>query len=242
MRLDRFLQRKLSHSARTVRYLFAERKILVNGVAVDNGLQEITKFCRVEAEGKLLQRCDPLYLMMNKPRGCVSATKDHKNTTVLGLLDLPAKEQLHLAGRLDFNTTGLLLMTNDGNWSSKVMSPLHKIPKTYRVETSDEITEDYVQKFSEGIYFQYEDITTLPAKLKLLSATTAELTLHEGRYHQVKRMFGFFQNKVIALHRLSMGSIVLDKSLDPGEHRFLTPAEVESVRQLPTSMANIIPH
>jgi 16S rRNA pseudouridine516 synthase len=223
MRLDRFVERQLSYSARTVRYMFAERKILVNGVEADNGLQEITKFCRVEADGKLLHMCEPMYIMMHKPRGCVSATKDHKNTTVLSLMGLPSKEQLHLAGRLDFNTTGLLLMTNDGNWSSKIMFPQYKIPKTYRVETSDEITEDYVQKFS--------DITTLPAELKLLSATTAELTIHEGRYHQIKRMFGFFQNKVIALHRLSMGGLVLDKSLSPGEHRHLTSAEVESIRQ-----------
>lgn len=229
MRLDRFVQRQFSHSARTVRYLLSERKILVNGVAADNGLQEITKFCRVEADGKLLYKCEPMYVMMHKPRGCVSATKDHKNTTVLNLIDLPSKEQLHLAGRLDFNTTGLLLMTNDGNWSSKIMFPVRKIPKTYWVETSQEITEDYVQKFSEGIYFQYEDITTQPADLKLLSTTTAELTIHEGRYHQIKRMFGYFQNKVIALHRLSMGSIVLEKGLNPGEYRHLTSAEVESV-------------
>lgn len=231
MRLDRFVEKRLSHSARTVRYMFAERKIFLNGVAADSGLQEITKFCRIEVEGNLLHVCEPIYVMMHKPRGCVSATKDHKNTTVLSLMDLPSKEQLHLAGRLDFNTTGLLLMTNDGRWSSKMTFPRHKIPKTYRIETSDEISTDYVQKFSEGIYLRFENLTTLPAELKLLSATTAELTIYEGRYHQIKRMFGFFQNKVIALHRLSMGSIVLDESLDPGGYRDLTSVEVASVHQ-----------
>ncbi len=150
MRLDRFVQRRLARSARSVRYLFAERKILLNGVATDDGLQQITKFCRVEAEGKLLHGCEPMYVMMHKPRGCVSATRDSKNTTVLSLLDLPEKEQLHLAGRLDFNTTGLLLLTNDGNWSSRIMYPQQKLPKTYRVQTTDEITPEYVEKFAKG--------------------------------------------------------------------------------------------
>ncbi len=144
-------------------------------------------------------------------------------------MDLPEKEQLHLAGRLDFNTTGLLLLTNDGNWSSRIMCPQQKLPKTYQVETSDEITPEYVSKFAEGIYFAFEDLTTLPAALRILSATTAQLTIHEGRYHQIKRMFGFFRNRVISLHRLSVGSIELDTGLAAGEYRHLTAPEVASV-------------
>ncbi len=229
MRLDRFVQKRLACSTRTVHYLFADRQILVNGVAAHDGLQQITKFCRVEAEGKLLQAREPIYIMLHKPLGCASATRDSKNTTVLSLLDLPEKEQLHLAGRLDFNTTGLLLLTNDGNWSSRIMCPQQKRPKTYRVETSEEITAEYVTKFAEGIRFAFENLTTLPAELKLLSATTAELTIYEGRYHQIKRMFGFFRNKVISLHRLSVGSIELDEGLAAGQYRHLTTAEVASV-------------
>jgi 16S rRNA pseudouridine516 synthase len=228
MRLDRFVQSRLSRSARTVRYMLAERKILLNGVATEDGLQQITKFCYVEAEGRLLRACEPVYVMMHKPRGCVSATRDNKNTTVLSLMDLPAKEHLHLAGRLDFNTTGLLLLTNDGNWSSQIMCPQQKIPKTYWLQTSEEITPDYVKKFAEGIYFGFENLTTLPAQLKILSATTAELTIYEGRYHQIKRMFGFFRNRVISLHRLSVGDIVLDSALAAGEYRYLTAVEVAS--------------
>jgi 16S rRNA pseudouridine516 synthase len=229
MRLDRFIEAQLSYSARTVRYLFAERKILLNGVVAANSRQQISTFCRVEVEGKALQAREPIYLMMHKPRGCVSATADRKNTTVLDLIDLPTKKQLHLAGRLDFNTTGLLLLTNDGSWSSKVMLPQQKTSKTYWVETEDEITAEYVQQFLEGIYFRFENLTTLPAELKILSANTATLTIHEGRYHQIKRMFGFFQNKVIGLHRLSVGNIALDEKLSPGEYRHLTPAEIASV-------------
>ncbi len=229
MRLDRFVQKRLSRSARSVRYLFAERKILLNGVTTADGLQQITKFCRVEADSKLLRDRQPLYVMMHKPRGCVSATRDSKNTTVLSQVDLPNKEQLHLAGRLDFNTTGLLLLTNDGDWSRRIMDPQHKLPKTYHVECSKEITSDYVQQFEEGIYFGFENLVTRPAQLKLLSATTAELTIHEGRYHQIKRMFGLFDNEVISLHRLSVGSIVLDKNLTAGAYRYLTAAEIASV-------------
>ncbi|MET0378109.1 MAG: 16S rRNA pseudouridine(516) synthase [Spongiibacteraceae bacterium] len=205
----------------------------MNGTAVANGRQKISAFCRVEVEGKTLQAREPVYLMLHKPRGCVSATTDSKNPTVLDLIDLPAKEQLHLAGRLDFNTTGLLLLTNDGNWSSKIMLPHQKLPKTYRVETEEEITAEYVQKFAEGIYFRFENLTTLPAELKILSARSAELTIHEGRYHQIKRMFGFFQNKVTGLHRLAMGNIVLDDKLSPGDYRHLTSAEVKSINAVP---------
>jgi 16S rRNA pseudouridine516 synthase len=121
-------------------------------------------------------------------------------------------------------------LTNDGNWSRRITLPQRKIAKTYRVETKDEITAAYVQTFAAGIHFRFENLTTRPAELKLLSAHTAELTLHEGRYHQIKRMFGFFQNEVIGLHRLSMGSIMLDANLGPGEYRHLTAAEVASVR------------
>jgi 16S rRNA pseudouridine516 synthase len=229
MRLDRFIESALRCSARTARALIAERKVLLNAVCVVDSRHEISKFCRVEADGKILQDREPIYLLMHKPKGCVSATSDTQHRTVLDLLDLPGKEELHLAGRLDFNTTGLLLLTNDGAWSQKIMHPLRKMPKTYRVETDREITPEYTQKFAEGLYFRYENLTTLPAQLTILSSNTAEITIHEGRYHQIKRMFGFFQNKVTALHRISIGEIVLDESLPVGASRHLTAHEIASV-------------
>jgi 16S rRNA pseudouridine516 synthase len=229
MRLDRFIQTQLAYSARTVRHLLAERKIFVNGIAVADGRQPVTEFCRIEAEGKMLQAREPVYIMLHKPRSCASATTDKKNPTVLDFIDRSSKQDLHLAGRLDFNSTGLLLVTNDGSWSRRITLPGRKIPKTYRVETKDEITEEYVNTFAEGIYFRFEDLTTLPATLTILAVNTAELTIHEGRYHQIKRMFGFFQNEVIGLHRLSIGNIVLDEKLAPGEYRPLTAEEIASV-------------
>lgn len=228
MRLDRFVESQLCYSARKVRDLFVQRLILLNGTAVADGRGRISEFCRVEVDGKILQARTPIYLMFHKPQACVSATQDSKNKTVLDLIDFPQKETLHLAGRLDFNTTGLLLLTNDGKWSRRITQPQQKIPKTYWVQTKDEITPEYVRVFAEGIYFAFENLTTLPAELIVLSCHTAQLTIYEGRYHQVKRMFGFFNNEVLALHRLSMGNIHLD--LDVGEVRSLTETEIDSVK------------
>ncbi len=229
MRLDRFIESQLSYSARKVRDLFVRRSILLNGVAVAEGRGRISEFCRVEVEGKVLQARTPLYLMLHKPLACVSATRDEKNQTVLDLIDHSEKENLHLAGRLDFNTTGLLLLTNDGKWSRKLTQPQQKIPKTYLVQTKDEITAEYIRVFAEGIYFGFEDLTTLPAELIIISPRSAQLTIYEGRYHQIKRMFGFFNNEVVGLHRLSMGNIHLDNQLAAGAYRYLTQAEIASV-------------
>lgn len=229
MRLDRFIESRLGYSARRVRELFLQRLVLLNDVAVSDGRGRITEFCRVEAEGKILQARTPVYIMLHKPQACVSATRDAKNKTVIDLINFPEKETLHLAGRLDFNTTGLLLLTNDGKWSRKITQPQQKIPKTYLVKTQDEITPEYMSVFAQGIYFSFENLTTLPAELIILSSHSAQLTIYEGRYHQIKRMFGFFNNEVVALHRLSMGDIVLDKSLAAGGYRLLTAEEIASV-------------
>ena len=230
MRLDRFIESKLAVSAQSVRELFLQRQVLLNGIAVSEGRGRISEFCRVEVAGRILQSREAVYIMLHKPQGCVSATKDAKNKTVIDLIDFPQKENLHLAGRLDFNTTGLLLLTNDGKWSRKITQPTHKIPKTYLVQTKEVITEDYVRVFAEGIYFGFEDLTTLPAELTILSPYSARLTIYEGRYHQVKRMFGFFNNEVVGLHRLSMGKIILDTNLAAGEYRLLTAEEIDSIK------------
>lgn len=230
MRLDRLIESRLALSARSVRHLFADRRVSVNGAMVARGDLSVSEFCCVEVDGEMLQQArEALYLMLHKPRGYASATVDEKHPTVLELVDLPGKAELHLAGRLDFNTTGLILLTNDGRWSRKVTLPQRRVAKRYLVETKEEITADYVQKFAAGFFFRYENLTTLPAELNILSSRRAELTIYEGRYHQIKRMFGYFQNEVTALHRLSVGAIVLDAELPPGGFRPLTAAEIASV-------------
>ena len=131
-------------------------------------------------------------------------------------------------GRLDFNSTGLLLLTNDGAWSRKISLPETKLRKTYEVTVSTPMNEAYISAFQSGIYFGYEDLMTQPAELEIVSPFTARLSLVEGRYHQVKRMFGHFQNKVLALHRVSVGSLTLG-GLELGDSRLLTRRELERV-------------
>ncbi|KRW59414.1 pseudouridine synthase [Pseudomonas sp. TTU2014-080ASC] len=229
MRLDRLLSSQPHLNRKKVRQLLLEGRVQVDGETVSDGLYSISQFNRVELDGAVLQAGKPArYFMLHKPAGVVSATEHPEHRTVLDLLDEPDKHDLHLAGRLDLNTSGLLIITNDGQWSRRLTEPRSRLGKVYRVDTEQPITAEYVEVFAQGLYFAYEDLTTLPAELEILSSHQALLTLHEGRYHQVKRMFGHFQNKVIGLHRLSMGTIQLDLNLAPGQYRPLTAAEIAS--------------
>ena len=157
--------------------------------------------------------------MLHKPVGVLSATTDLKHRTVIDLIDDPDRETLHLVGRLDRNTSGLMLLTNDGRWSKQLMDPALKVPKVYRVETRDPISMEAPAQFAKGFYFETENLTTRPAELEILSSHSARLTLHEGRYHQVKRMFYRIGNQVTRLHRESVGDIQLPSGLGPGEWR-----------------------
>jgi len=229
MRLDRFLSNLPQLNRQTARLALASGRVRVDGLVITDGLSEVNQFSRIELDDQLLQAGKAArYFMLHKPVGVVSATVHAEHRTVLDLLDEPDKDELHLAGRLDLNTSGLLIITNDGLWSRRLTEPRSRLGKVYRVETEQPITPEYVELFARGLYFAYEDLTTLPAELVILSSHSALLTLHEGRYHQVKRMFGHFQNKVIALHRLSMGAIELDPLLTAGQYRALSTMEIAS--------------
>ncbi|SEM37801.1 16S rRNA pseudouridine516 synthase [Pseudomonas sp. ok272] len=230
MRVDRFLSNLPCFNRQQVRLLLAERRIRVDGQIVSDPHFDVREFSRVECDAQVLQAGKPArYFMLHKPPGCVSATRDPEHATVLDLIHEPDKDQLHIAGRLDFNTTGLMLITNDGSWSRRLTQPHTKLPKIYYVETEQPITPEYVQVFAHGLYFAFEDLTTLPATLDILSATRARLSIVEGRYHQVKRMFGHFNNKVVRLHREQMGPLALDDDLEPGQYRALSDREIASV-------------
>lgn len=230
MRLDRFLSNLPCFNRQQVRLLLAERRIQVDGQPVNDPRHDVREFSHVECDGQTLQAGKPArYFMLHKPPGCVSATVDPQHPTVLDLLDEPDKGDLHIAGRLDFNTTGLLLITNDGQWSRRLTQPRTKLPKVYYVETEQDIGPDYAATFSAGLYFAFEDLTTQPADLQVLSPKSARLSIIEGRYHQVKRMFGHFDNKVTRLHRERMGPLVLDAHLAPGQYRPLTEAEIRQI-------------
>jgi len=227
MRLDRFLANQPHCSHRQARLLLASGQVQVNGQAVRDGTCDIRVFDHVALDGQTLQAGKAArFIMLHKPTGCVSATSDPQHPTVLDLLDEPDKAELHIAGRLDFNTTGLLIITNDGLWSRRLTQPESLLGKTYQVETEDPIDPICIERFAQGLYFRFENLTTRPAQLEILSPHLARLTLHEGRYHQVKRMFGHFNNKVTRLHRERMGPLTLDPQLQPGQYRALTPAEI----------------
>ena len=236
MKLDRFLA-KHSHRGRSEAHrLIAARRIRVNGEVMINSQHEVDRFCRIELDGTVLQHPErALYLMLHKPAGYLSATTDPQHPTVIDLIDDPDKHTLHLAGRLDRNTSGLVLLTNDGCWSKSLMDAAGKVPKTYLVETAEPIAPEAVELFARGFYFHTEDITTLPAELVILAERTARLTLHEGRYHQVKRMFHRVQNRVMRLHRESIGGLVLPDSLLPGQWRALSADELRLTQPRATS-------
>lgn len=230
MRVDRFLSNLPQFNRKQVRLLLVERRVTVEGVAVSDPHHDVREFSQVCVDGEILQAGKPArYFMLHKPQGCVSATSDPQHSTVLDLLDEPDKAELHIAGRLDFNTTGLMLITNDGQWSRRLTQPQTKLPKVYQVQTEQDIGSQYAVTFAAGVYFAFEDLTTQPAELELLGPRTARLSIIEGRYHQVKRMFGHFDNKVIGLHRERMGPLVLDASLAPGQYRPLTDEEILKV-------------
>ena len=225
MRLDRFLTRRGTHPCKEVARLLADGRVRVDGAVETSGLRRISRFSRVELDGEILQEHEAVYLMLHKPAGYLSATSDPLHPTVMELIDHPLRDELHLAGRLDRASTGLLLLTNDGRWSKRVTEPLEEISKIYRVTTRDEISSETAAIFAAGIYFAYEDLTTRPALMEILGEREALLTIHEGRYHQVKRMFHAVGNQVLSLHRESIGPLVLG-DLPPGIVRRLTAEEV----------------
>ena len=227
MRLDRFLSNLPRFNRQQVRLLLVQKRVRIDGLTVADPQHEVREFSQVEVDDEVLQAGrPPRYFMLHKPQGCVSATRDPEHRTVLDLIHEPDANELHIAGRLDFNTTGLMILTNDGQWSRRLTQPQTKLPKVYHVETEQLIGPEYAETFAHGLYFAFENLTTQPATLELLGPRSARLSIVEGRYHQVKRMFGHFDNKVLRLHREAMGPLVLDEQLAPGEYRPLRAEEI----------------
>jgi len=212
---------------REVRALMARGVVEVNGVVVLNGRAEVGEFDRVVLRGETLQDRRAVYVMLHKPAGYVSATVDDEHPTVMELIgDAFGDEELHMAGRLDRASTGLLLLTNDGDWSRRLTLPQEGHGKVYLVETAEPISAETAEAFARGIYFGYEDITTGPAELQILGERRGRLTIYEGKYHQVKRMFHAVGNRVVSLHRERVAHITLDPQLAVGEWRELSEDEL----------------
>jgi 16S rRNA pseudouridine516 synthase len=223
-RLDRLVAAALGISVDAVRPLLAQGRIRIDDRVARDREEIVDGFARVCVDERVLQDNTALYLMLHKPAGVLSATRDARHPVALSLIDHPAAASLHIAGRLDLHASGLLLLTNDGRWSRRLSDPQHGVPKQYLVALRDPLHDDYIAAFAAGMHFPYEDIITRPARLEILEPRLARVTLHEGRYHQLKRMFGRFRNPVLGIHRIAIGKLTLD-TLAAGAWRALSPAE-----------------
>lgn len=226
-RLDRFISQHMGINRKDVRFILAQKRVHVDNKIATDINQLIGQFTSVTLDKIIIRQQQAIYLMLHKPAGFVSATKDQKHKTVIDLIDQTFAKSLHIVGRLDFNSTGLLLLTNDGRWSRALTSPGSEVTKTYHVTVQHPLNESYRQAFAKGFYFKFEDITTQAAQLEIVDAYNAVVHLTEGRYHQIKRMFGYFNNPVLRLHRVAIGNISLDKQLTVGAYRLLTPDEIK---------------
>ena len=226
MRLDRFLTESLGLTRSQAGRIIRSGEVLVNGMATKSAATQVDEQDVVELDGQRLQQTGPRYFMLHKPEGYVCSNDDPEHPTVLMLFDEPALNKLHCAGRLDLDTTGLLLVTDDGQWSHRITSPRHECAKTYRAWLADPVEPAVIEQFASGVQLRGERQLTRPAELELVTPTEALLTIHEGKYHQVKRMFAAVGNKVIRLHRERVGSLALGSDRAPGQYRALTPDEI----------------
>ncbi len=229
-RLDRFISKKKQIKRKDIRLILAQKRIIVNGKIAVDSQQIIGPFCSVSLDGEQLQQLQAFYLMLHKPVGYISATHDDKQQTIFELINQHDYPNLHMVGRLDLNTSGLILLTNDGKWSRAICSPKAGIKKHYLVGLENKLTTDYIDAFANGMFFGYENKTTQPALLEIIDDKLAQVSLSEGMYHQIKRMFGRFRNPVISLHRYRVGPINLCPELAPGQYRELTMKELQDLQ------------
>lgn len=227
MRLDKFLCDCSDLTRSLAGKLIRQGEVKVDGIVVKQPAFHITEQSLVEFDGiELTLSQGNRYFMLHKPQGYVCSNEDPDHPTVFFLLDEPGMGRLHVVGRLDLDTTGLVLITDDGQWSHRITSPRHECAKTYRVWLADPIAPGTAEQFAEGVLLRSEKEKTRPAQLEILGECEARLTIHEGKYHQVKRMFAAVGNKVIGLHREQIGALALEETLEPGEYRELSAAEV----------------
>lgn len=187
---------------------------------------------KVYFDNNLLEYNKYIYLMLNKPAGVVSATRDNVHKTVIDLIDKKYQKNIFPVGRLDIDTEGLLLITNDGQLAHDLLSPKKKIPKTYYAKVQGQVTNKEVKEFENGLIID-DNFTALPAKLEILESgqvSKVNVTIYEGKFHQVKRMFEAVGMKVIYLKRISMASLELDKNLELSSYRQLTDDEIRKLK------------
>jgi 16S rRNA pseudouridine516 synthase len=234
MRIDKLLANLGYGSRKEVKGLLKAGAVKINEMVVKDAKQHVDPNKEtVTLNGEVLEYKEFIYLMMNKPQGVLSATEDHRDETVIDLLELD--DQVYEpfpVGRLDKDTEGLLLITNDGQLAHRLLSPKKHVPKTYFAVIDQEVSEADIVAFEKGVTLD-DGYVTKPGELKILKSgirSDIELTITEGKFHQVKRMFEAVGKKVIYLKRLTMGSLALDESLELGEYRELTDEEIELLK------------
>lgn len=229
IRLDKYLADMKTGTRSEVKKMVSKGLITVNGTVVKKPELKIDTECdEVCCQNQPVRYAEYEYFMLNKPAGVVSATEDRNQKTVLDLIDCRRKD-LFPVGRLDKDTEGLLLLTNDGALAHRLLSPGKHVDKVYYARIRGRVSLEDVEAFREGVDIG-DDKKTLPGELKILHSdeiSEIELTIHEGRFHQVKRMFIAVGKEVVFLKRLTMGTLELDNNLRPGEYRELTKEELD---------------
>jgi 16S rRNA pseudouridine516 synthase len=200
-----FIAKRTGLGKRHAKKLLENGEVILNSHPVTDGTLPLGKFDRLTAAGETLQSNTRRIILLHKPAGILSATTDRKHRTVIDLIAAPWAKELHLAGRLDRSTTGLVILTNDSAFSESLTRPENKIPKTYIVQTDQPIPEEAIAKFRTGMSFEKENTRSQPAIFDLLTEKGCRLTIHEGLHHQIKRMFLRFGIRVTSLHRESIG-------------------------------------
>lgn len=233
MRLDKFLGNHGFGTRKEVKLLVKRGAVKVNDVVVKKSdIKIVPENDTVTVYNEVVMYEPFVYIMLNKPAGYISSTKDYKDETVLELIEGFEHYELHPVGRLDKDTEGLLILTNDGQFSHDVLSPRKHVNKTYFARVNGYVTDDTVELFKAGITLD-DGYKAMPAELQIISAgeiSEIELVIQEGKFHQVKRMFKAVDMTVIYLKRIKMGGLPLDESLTPGAYRKLTLEEINFVK------------
>lgn len=230
MRLDKFVCKSTALNKQQALHVISNNEILVNDLVIVDPAFQVHENNTITLKGEVLTARPFRYLLMHKPANTICSNIDEVYPSALNLLDIDHVSELHIAGRLDADTTGLILITDDGRWTFTITLPNNNCEKVYRVGLSRVIKSDVADRFKQGIQLQGESQLTLPASLKVISPKEVLLTLTEGKFHQVKRMFSAVGNRVISLHREQIGQVKLD--LEVGQWRYLTPPEIQSFKSV----------
>nr|WP_297350159.1 pseudouridine synthase [uncultured Glaciecola sp.] len=226
MRLDKFVSKSTELTKSEVFQCIKVGEISVNDQIITNEAAQVHENNTITLNGVTLKTRQFRYILMHKPANTICSNIDEIYPSVFNYLDIEKISELHIAGRLDADTTGMILITDNGRWSFSLTAPSSQCPKTYRVKLSKELKTGVAATFEKGVKLQGEQKLTLPATLQQITSTEALLTITEGKFHQVKRMFASVGNRVVSLHREKIGDISLDVGV--GQWRYLTDAEVQS--------------